>query len=148
MKALIKPTALTALLLTALTLSFADGHKNENKDFVVNAITELFIDGDITAIDRYWATHYKQRNPSFPSGTAVIKELFSNMPPNFKYEMGMVIAENDLVVIHRRYTGFALKPLIAVDIFRIENGLIAEHWDILQEEVLDTASGLPMFEAM
>lgn len=119
-----------------------------NKDFVVQAVTELFINGDVTAIDRYWAEDYIQRNPMFPSGSAFIKEAFSTMPPGFKYEIGMVIAEEDLVAIHGRYTGFGPKPLIVVDIFRVEDGKIAEHWDVGQEEVLETASGNPMFEPM
>jgi predicted SnoaL-like aldol condensation-catalyzing enzyme len=60
----------------------------------------------------------------------------------------MVIAEDDMVAIHGRYTGIAPTPLIVVDIFRVEDGKIAEHWDVLQAEVLETASGLPMFEPM
>ncbi|MBA4349697.1 MAG: hypothetical protein C0427_00410 [Rhodobacter sp.] len=122
--------------------------QESNKDFVVKAVTELFIDGDITAVDRYWAEDYIQRNPMFPSGSAVIREAFATLPPGFKYEIGMVIAEGDLVAIHGRYTGFGPKPLIVVDIFRVESGKIAEHWDVGQEEVLETASGNPMFEPM
>ncbi|OYU20274.1 MAG: hypothetical protein CFE34_00805 [Rhodobacteraceae bacterium PARR1] len=119
-----------------------------NKDFVVQAVTELFINGDGTAIDRYWAEDYIQRNPMFPSGSAVIREAFSNMPEDFKYEIGMVIAEDDLVAIHGRYTGFTPTPLIVVDIYRVEDGKIKEHWDIGQPEVLETVSGNPMFEPM
>lgn len=52
--------------------------------------------------------------------------------------MGMVIAEDNLVATLGLYTGFGPKPLIAIDIFRVEGGLIAENWDVLQEEVLDT----------
>lgn len=122
--------------------------QQSNKEFVVNAVTALFIDGDLTAIDRYWADDYIQRNPMLPSGSAVIKEAFSDMPDNFRYEIGMVIAEGDMVAIHGRYTGFGPTPLIAVDIYRVENGKIAEHWDVGQEEVLETASGNPMFEPM
>jgi predicted SnoaL-like aldol condensation-catalyzing enzyme len=122
--------------------------ESSNKDFVVNAVTELFINRDVTAVDRYWAEDYQQRNPLFPSGSAVIREAFANLPPGFKYEIGMVIAEDDMVAIHGRYTGIAPTPLIVVDIFRVEDGKIAEHWDVLQAEVLETASGLPMFEPM
>lgn len=133
---------------TSIALAPIAAAAQSTKAFVVNAVTELFIDGDVTAIDRYWAEDYIQRNPMFPSGREVIKELFGNMPPEFKYEIGMVIAEGDLVAIHGRYSGFGPKPMIAVDIFRVEDGKIAEHWDILQEEVLETVSGNPMFEAM
>lgn len=111
-------------------------------------MTELFIERDITAIDRYWAEDYQQRNPFFASGADVIRGLFGNLPPDFRYEMGMVIADQDLVAIHGRYTGLGPQPLIVVDIFRVEDGLIAEHWDVVQEEVTDTASGLPMFEPL
>lgn len=142
-------STLVALALCAATLVPLSAHADtQTRDFVVNAITELFIERDVTAIDRYWAEEYAQRNPMFPSGSEVIKGLFGNLPPAFKYEIGMVIADGDLVAVHGRYSGLGPKPLIVVDIFRVEDGLIAEHWDVMQEEVLETASGLPMFEPM
>src|SRR5712675_2069520 len=60
---------------------------------------------------------------------------------------GMAVAEGNLVMVHGRYIGFGPKPMIAVDIFRVANGKVAEHWDVLQEEVpaSATASGNPMF---
>jgi predicted SnoaL-like aldol condensation-catalyzing enzyme len=122
--------------------------QDSNKELVVKAITELFIERDLTAIDRYWTEEYLQRNPLFPSGREVIRQAFSNLPPDFRYEIGMVIAEGDLVAIHGRYSGLGPEALIVVDIFRVEDGRIAEHWDVGQPEVLDTASGLPMFEPM
>lgn len=134
--------------LAGATLAPPAFAQTSTRDFVVTAITELFIDRDLSAIDRYWAEDYIQRNPMFPSGRAVIRDAFANLPPAFKYEIGMVIAEGDLVAIHGRYSGLGPKPLIAVDIFRVEDGKIAEHWDVLQEEVLETASGNPMFEPM
>jgi predicted SnoaL-like aldol condensation-catalyzing enzyme len=57
--------------------------------------------------------------------------------------MGMVVADGDIVVVHARYEGDP--TLIAAEIYRIEDGKIAEHWDVLQPEVTDTASGNPMF---
>lgn len=119
-----------------------------HKDFVVQAVTELFVDKDLTAIDRYWADSYMQRNPGLASTSAVLKEALKDMPSDMTYEIGMVIAEGDLVAIHGRYTGWGPTPLIVVDIYRIENGKIAEHWDVGQDEVLETASGLPMFAQM
>lgn len=144
------PVALAALL--ALPAAAQDKQPRtpdqSTRDYVVQAVTELFVQRDVTAIDRYWAEDYRQRNPRFPSGADVIRELFGNLPEAFRYEIGMVIAEDDLVAIHGRYTGLAPEPTIAVDIFRVEDGLIAEHWDVLQPEVSETASGLPMFEPM
>ena len=117
-----------------------------NKEFVVQAVTELFVNKDLTAIDRYWADSYMQRNPGLASTSAVLKEALADMPADMTYEIGMVIAEGDLVAIHGRYSGWGPTPLIVVDIYRVEDGKIAEHWDVGQDEVLETASGLPMFE--
>ena len=68
-----------------------------------------------------------------------------HVDPRLTAQVHRVIAEGDLVAVHGRYTGFGPKPLVAVDIYRVEDGRIAEHWDILQEEVTQTASGNPMF---
>ncbi len=59
----------------------------------------------------------------------------------------MIVAQGDLVMAHGRYTGWGPKPMVAVDIFRIEAGRVAEHWDVMQEEVpaSETASGNGMF---
>ena len=63
------------------------------------------------------------------------------------YEIGMVVAEGDLVMVHGRYVGWGAKPLVAIDIFKVKNGKVVEHWDVMQEEVpaSATASGNPMF---
>jgi len=64
-----------------------------------------------------------------------------------KYEPGLVMADGDYVSIHGRYTGWGPKPMIAVDIFRVANGKIAEHRDVMQEEVpaAQSANGNSMF---
>lgn len=61
----------------------------------------------------------------------------------------MATASGDLVMVHGRYTGWGPKPLVAVDIFRVKDGNVVEHWDVMQEEVPadQTASGNPMFTA-
>lgn len=144
MKHTLKAAVLSLILSIVPVAAFAD----TAKDVVTEAVTEIFVNGNIDSIDTYFAEDYIQRNPGIPSGRAVIKELFSHMPANFKYEPGMIIGDGDLVAVHARITGFGPKPLIGVDIFRVENGLIAEHWDVLQEEVLETKSGMPMFKPM
>jgi predicted SnoaL-like aldol condensation-catalyzing enzyme len=45
------------------------------------------------------------------------------------------MADGDYVSIHGRYLGWGPKPMVAVDIFRVSYGKIAEHWDVMQEEV-------------
>lgn len=107
-----------------------------NTEFVKKAVTELFINGDITALDRYWAQNYIQHNPHFPSGTAGLKNAIMSMPlGSIKYELDLATENGDFVMLYGRYTGLGPKPMVAVDIFRVEDGKLAEHWDVLQEEV-------------
>ncbi|TMI95654.1 MAG: nuclear transport factor 2 family protein [Bacteroidetes bacterium] len=117
-----------------------------NKELVKKAMTELFINGDVTALDRYWSDNYIQHNPQIPNGRDALKQLFSG-GGDFKYEMGLIVADGDFVMIHARITGFGPKPLIGVDILRVKEGKLVEHWDVLQEEVSaeNTASKNSMF---
>jgi predicted SnoaL-like aldol condensation-catalyzing enzyme len=117
-----------------------------NKELVIKAVTEVFINGDATALDRYWSENYIQHNPQIPNGREALKQLMSG-GGNMKYEMGLVVADGDFVMVHARITGFGPKPLIAVDIFRVKEGKLLEHWDVLQEEVPaeNTASKNSMF---
>jgi predicted SnoaL-like aldol condensation-catalyzing enzyme len=118
-----------------------------NKELVRTALTAVFINGDVTAVDKYWSGSYIQHNPQVPNGHDSLKQLLSTPIPNFKYELGLAIEEGDFVMVHGRYTGLGPKPLVGVDIFRVKDGQLAEHWDVLQEEVPaeNTASGNAMF---
>jgi len=106
-----------------------------NKELVMRAITEAFVNMDTTAIDKYWSDRYIQHNPQLGNGREALKQLFGLVGPNFKYEIGLIVADGDFVMVHGRYTDFGPKPLVAVDIFRVKDGKLAEHWDVLQEEV-------------
>ena len=110
------------------------------KELVLAAIKGVFIDRDPTVLDRLFSDEYRQHNPQIANGTAAIKALLGNLPPDFEYEPGLVVAEGDHVVIHGRYFGWGPKPMVAVDIFRVANGKVAEHWDVMQEEVPATQS--------
>lgn len=118
-----------------------------NKELVLTAITDVFINRDITAFDKYFGDNYVQHNPNIPNGTDVLKQFIPSLPDNFKYEAGIITENNDIVMIHGRYENWNGKNMIAVDIFRIENGKIVEHWDVMQEEVPVelTANGNTMF---
>lgn len=137
----------TILVAASLVALFSTGAfaQTTNKEIVVAGMKGLFITRDASVIDKYWSPDYVQHNPMVPNGSAVLKGFVSNFGPDFKYEPGMVVAEGDLVMMHGRYTGIGPKAMIGVDIFRLSNGKIVEHWDILQEEIVKTASGNPMF---
>lgn len=117
-----------------------------NKEIVLDVLKRAFIDRDPTVVEQYFAANYKQHNPLIPDGPSAIAQLIPTLTA-LTYEPGMAVADGDLVMVHGRYTGWGPKPMVAVDIFRVENGKVVEHWDVLQEEVPagDTRSGNAMF---
>jgi predicted SnoaL-like aldol condensation-catalyzing enzyme len=118
-----------------------------NKEIVLKVLQGAFVDRDATVVDRYFAADYVQHNPAIPNGPQAIANLIPTLKADLSYECGMVVAEGDLVMVHGRYVGWGPKPLVAVDIFRVKDDKVVEHWDVMQEEVpaSATASGHPMF---
>jgi predicted SnoaL-like aldol condensation-catalyzing enzyme len=115
-----------------------------NKALVLKVLTELFEDQDASALDRSFTGRLIQHNPRLPDGTDPLRALVT-ANTNVHSQTGMVTAGGDIVMVHRRIEGLGPKPIVGVDIYRIEDGRIAEHWDVLQEEVSPTVSGHPMF---
>ena len=114
------------------------GTANANKALVLEGIKGLFINRDPAVLDCLFSDHYRQHNPQIPNGKDAIKRLLKSLPADFKYEPGLAVVEGDYIFIHGRYLGWGPKPMVAVDIFRVENGKIAEHWDVMQEEYRPT----------
>ena len=78
----------------------------------------------------------------------VLPLLIKSMPPTLKYEPGVIVTDGDLVIVHGRFSGFgAPVNWIAADILRIEDGVLVEHWDVIQDEATQeqSKSGRPMF---
>lgn len=77
------------------------------------------------------------------SGHDMLRAAVAGLPTDFSYAPVRVVAEDGLVMIHGRLAGWGPKPQVAIDIFRVEGGQLAEHWDVIQEEVpaSETASG-------
>ena len=76
-----------------------------------------------------------------------MQSLVANLSHDVYYEPGLIIAEGDFVAIHGRIRGWADAPQVVIDVFRVEGGKLAEHWDVLQIEVPVTAAlgGVSMF---
>ena len=117
-----------------------------NKEIVIEILTRAFIEKDPTVVEQCFDVNYKQHNPVIPDGPAAIARLIPTLT-GLRYEPGMVVADGDLVMVHGRYTGWGPKPMVAVDIFRLKDRKVVEHWDVMQEEVsaANTASGNSMF---
>jgi predicted SnoaL-like aldol condensation-catalyzing enzyme len=126
----------------------SDDRPQRNKALVLEAMTSLFQRHDATAVERLYAADYIQHNPNIPQGRESLRSLVAGLSPAVFYEPGLVVAEGDLVAIHGRIRGWADAPQVVVDLFRIEGGRLAEHWDVLQNEVpvTDAVAGISMFE--
>ena len=138
----------TVLAGLGSTQAIAGPAEAANKKLVSNAMHELFVARDAEkAVRLYFGKPYLQHNPMIPDGADDLPKVVASLPANFKYEPGVIVADGDLVMIHGRYTGWGPKPLVTVDIFRVKNGKLVEHWDVMQEEVPapQTKSGRPMF---
>lgn len=125
-----------------------DDRPARNKALVLEAMTSLFQRRDASAVDRLYTDGYIQHNPHIPPGRAALKGLVESMSPDVYYEPGLILAEGEFVAIHGRIRGWAETPQVVVDLFRIEDGKLAEHWDVLQDDVPAEASlaGVSMFD--
>lgn len=125
-----------------------DDRPRRNRALVFEAMTSLFQRHDASAVERLYAPDYIQHNPQIPQGRDALQALVADLSQAVYYEPGLIVAEGDLVAIHGRIRGWADKPQVAVDLFRIEGGKLVEHWDVLQNEVPVTAAlgGISMFD--
>ncbi|MGW0709444.1 nuclear transport factor 2 family protein [Streptomyces sp. NPDC002643] len=112
------------------------------KSTVLKVAAELLGDKDLSAIDRWLAADYKQHSPTAGDGPEPLRELIASVPEGFRHEVHRVVADGDMVALHATYHGVGPVPLVAFDVFRVdENGKVAEHWDALTPRVADTVSG-------
>lgn len=110
-----------------------------NKEIVIEATEALFTRHDPSAIERFFAEPYLQHNPRVKSGLDPLRGLVAS--PGIVYSRSRALAEGDLVVTHSRWEGFGPKPVVGFDIFRLKDGKIVEHWDIIQPVADKTVSG-------
>ena len=126
-----------------------DDRPERNKALVLEAMTSLFQRHDASAVERLYAPGYIQHNPGIPQGRDALKQLVATLSPAVYYEPGLIVSEGSFVAIHGRIRGWAELPQIVVDLFRVEDDRLAEHWDVLQNEVPATANGgVAMFDPM
>jgi predicted SnoaL-like aldol condensation-catalyzing enzyme len=119
-----------------------------NKALVLNAFDALFNRRDYDAAERFWSPNYIQHSAHIAPGREGLFNLIKNTPATLRYEYGAIVAEKDIVIVHGRFSGHGRpRSWIAADVVRIADGMLAEHWDVLQDEVTgaESQSGRPMF---
>jgi predicted SnoaL-like aldol condensation-catalyzing enzyme len=122
--------------------------QERNKALVLEAFDTLFNKRDYAVAERYWSPDYIQHSAHIEPGREGLFNLIKGMPPTLQYEAGTIVADGDFVIVHGRFSGFgAPVNWIAADILRLEDGLLAEHWDVIQDEATkeQSKSGHPMF---
>ena len=96
----------------------------QNKALVLEAFDTLFNKRDYATAERFWSSNYVQHSAHIEPG------------------------DGDFVIVHGRFSGLGLpRNWIAADVVRIADGVLAEHWDVIEDEAnrAESKSGLPMF---
>ena len=77
----------------------------QNKTLVLQAFDTLFNKRDYNAAERYWSSNYIQHSAHIAPGRDSLFNLVRSTPPTLKYEPGLIVAENDYVIVHGRFSG-------------------------------------------
>jgi predicted SnoaL-like aldol condensation-catalyzing enzyme len=122
--------------------------QDKNKALVLEAFDTLFNKRDYVAAEHYWSPDYIQHSAHIAPGRGGRFNLIKSLPQTLKYEPGTIVSDGDFVIVHGRFSHFGL-PVnwIAADILSTKDGILIEHWDVIQDEATQdqSKSGAPMF---
>ncbi|MFD7735791.1 nuclear transport factor 2 family protein [Kitasatospora phosalacinea] len=120
----------------------------KNKQLVTDYLENVWNQGKVDEAGRYLATGLVQHNPALPDGIAPLADFVSGLRtavPGGRFAVRRIAADGDLVFAHSHFTAGEGDPGTAVvDVFRIEDDLIAEHWDVSAGVPETTVSGHPV----
>jgi predicted SnoaL-like aldol condensation-catalyzing enzyme len=119
----------------------------QSKRLVLEAFDTLFNKRDYASAKKFWSPHYIQHSAHIEPDREGLFNLVKTLPSTLKYEPGTIVADGDFVIVHGRFSGFGPVNWIAADILRIEDGVLVEHWDVIQDEATQeqSKSKAPMF---
>jgi predicted SnoaL-like aldol condensation-catalyzing enzyme len=120
----------------------------QNKALVLQAFETLFNRRDYEAARKFWSPKYLQHSAHIAPGREGLFDLIASLPKSLRYESGLIVAEGEYVMLHGRFSDFgAPTSWVVVDILRVVDGILVEHWDVIQDEATRelSKSGLPMF---
>jgi predicted SnoaL-like aldol condensation-catalyzing enzyme len=138
MTRIIRVLAATTLALAMTSAQGADTQQQEaNKKNVVEFYEKALNQKDFEAASKYLGPRYTQHNPvaaDGPGGLKAFIQFLRDKFPNSRSEIKRVFADGDYVIVHVhaiREPGTRGRAII--DIFKLENGKIVEHWDVAQD---------------
>ncbi len=120
----------------------------QNKALVLEAFDTLFNKRDYAAAERFWSPDYIQHSAHIEPGRQGLFNLVKSLPATLRYEPGVTVSDGEFVMLHGRFSGFgSMVNWIAADIVRMQDGVLAEHWDVIQDEATEeqSKSKAPMF---
>ena len=119
-----------------------------NRTIVLEAFNALFNERDYQKAATYWSPDYVQHSAHIAPGRDGLFNLVKSLPSGSRYENSLAAAQGDYVVLHGRFSGSGLpRNWIVADILLLKDGLLVEHWDVIQDEATqsESKSGRPMF---
>src|SRR5689334_4173092 len=123
--------------------------EQRNIELVLEMYERVLQPLDATQVPKYFRADYRQHNPMAADGSAGLMAFLSTgrkQFPHARHDLKRIFADGDHVILH---THVVLEPgtpgLSAIDIMRIEDGLIAEHWDTIQPVPEKSLNGNTMF---
>ena len=119
-----------------------------NKQLVMTAYQRIFGDLDVLAVDQYLSKDFIQHNPTTPDGPEGVKQLLqmliSQGVPKQKFDYKHALADGDTVMLHTPYQMGGTEWRF-IDIYRVENGKLVEHWDAMMQMPETPAHNNPLF---
>src|ERR1700680_1854417 len=113
----------------------SDSNSEKNKAIVLEAFETLFNKRDYSAAERFWSPRYIQHSAHIPPGRDGLFDLVKTLPATLRYENHLAAATGDSVILHGRFSGLGPTPAwVVADIVRMEDDVLAEHWDVIQDE--------------
>lgn len=123
----------------------AEAEMSQNKVLLTRAMNALFNERDADEVRELYAADYVQHNPNVPTGLDPILGLVPALQEaNFSYEVHRMIEDGDLILTHSTANNaefFGANQVVAFDLWRIEDGKVAEHWDAIIPVYETTVSG-------
>jgi predicted ester cyclase len=139
----------TFILFTTLFVSggtaMAD-NTNPNISLISDFAQQVFVNKDLNNLNQFMGEDYIQHNPYVEQGSDGFKRFFETWftaIPDFQYELKNLIVNDDFIWVYGSYSGTHSNEWLgipatqaeyqfdAVDIFRVEDGKLAEHWDVM-----------------